>query len=242
MLIYAAINEIMRAVPSISKYRKNEQQGYSFRGIDDIYNALNEHLAMSRVFVTSEVLTHEREERATQRGGALIYSIITVKFTFHAQDGSSVTSTIIGEGMDSGDKASNKAMSTAYKYAFLQLFCIPTEDPKDSENDSHEVKAKADAYIYKPAKNYVESGQDSQDEKQWLNLLDKDGNVRKDKRHLIEGEIDLKKLAARFKINKKESEYLQKLTSGVIASTHSEAQYLQDPRPYDHNNDDGLPF
>jgi hypothetical protein len=85
-------------------------------------------------------------------------------------------------------------------------------------------------------------GQESQDERQWLNLLDKEGNVRKDKRHLIDGEIDLKKLSSRFKINKKENEYLQKLISGVISSSYSETDYAQDPRPYNYNTEDGLPF
>jgi len=180
MLIYKAINEIMKSVPSISKYRKNEQQGYNFRGIDDIYNALNEHLAMNGVFVTSEVLSHQREERETQRGGILIYSILHVKFTFYATDGSFIQSTMIGEGMDSGDKSSNKAMSTAYKYAFMQLFCIPTEDSKDSEIDSHEVKPKTVDYDNKLSKSYNDrapQGKYEGDTREWLNVLDRDGRL-----------------------------------------------------------------
>jgi hypothetical protein len=62
-----------------------------------------------------------------------------MRFQFFADDGSSVSVTTIGEGMDSGDKSSNKAMSAALKYALVQMFCIPTADDKDSENDSHEV-------------------------------------------------------------------------------------------------------
>jgi hypothetical protein len=142
MNIYQSINAIMKHVPSIGKDRKNQQQGYNFRGIDDMYNALNPLLAEHGVFATSEVLNTEREERQTKSGGTLFYSILTVKFTFFATDGSSVTSTMIGEGMDSADKASNKAMSTAYKYALMQLFCIPTEDVKDTEYQTHEVAPK----------------------------------------------------------------------------------------------------
>jgi hypothetical protein len=142
MNIYQSINAIMKHVPSIGKDRKNQQQGYNFRGIDDMYNALNPLLAEHGVFATSEVLNTEREERQTKSGGTLFYSILTVKFTFFATDGSSVTSTMIGEGMDSADKASNKAMSTAYKYALMQLFCIPTEDVKDAEYQTHEVAPK----------------------------------------------------------------------------------------------------
>jgi hypothetical protein len=142
MNIYESINAIMRNIPSIAKDKKNTQQGYNFRGIDDMYNALNPHLAEHGVFATSEVLHTEREERTTKNGGTLLYSILTVKFTFYATDGTFVTSTMIGEAMDNGDKASNKAMSTAYKYALMQLFCIPTADVKDTEYETHEVAPK----------------------------------------------------------------------------------------------------
>jgi hypothetical protein len=68
----------------------------------------------------------------------LIYSICTIKYTFYAEDGSSVSATVIGEGMDSGDKATNKAMSIAFKYACFQVFCIPTEEMKDPDADTPE--------------------------------------------------------------------------------------------------------
>src|SRR5690606_30131319 len=84
----------------------------------------------------------EREERQTQKGGALIYSVIDVKFTFYAEDGSSVSSIIKGEAMDSGDKATNKAISTALKYALMQMFLIPTEEKIDTEYESPEPISK----------------------------------------------------------------------------------------------------
>lgn len=65
-----------------------------------------------------------------------------MKFTAYAEDGSSVSSVTIGEAMDSGDKSMNKAMSTAYKYALMQIFCIPTADDKDTETHTHEVASK----------------------------------------------------------------------------------------------------
>ena len=67
----------------------------------------------------------------SQKGGTLIYSICRIKYTFYAEDGSNVSAVVIGEGMDSGDKATNKAMSIAFKYACFQVFCIPTEEMKD---------------------------------------------------------------------------------------------------------------
>lgn len=133
----------MEEVEPIAKARKNDSQGYKFRGIDDIYNELNPHLAKNGVFFCPEIVSKEREERTTKSGGALIYTVLVVAFTVYAIDGSFVKLVTIGEAMDSGDKSANKAMSAAYKYAMMQLFCIPTEDEKDTENHSPEPTPKA---------------------------------------------------------------------------------------------------
>jgi len=139
LAIYDRINLIMKEVGGIEKDRNNASQGYKFRGIDDVYLKLQPLLAKYGVFTTLEVIDEQRTERLTKTGTALTYSILKIRYDFWATDGSKVSCTVIGEGMDSGDKASNKAMSVAQKYAFLQIFSIPTEDPKDPENDSHDV-------------------------------------------------------------------------------------------------------
>ncbi|MGA2223866.1 MAG: ERF family protein [Syntrophobacteraceae bacterium] len=117
--------------------RAGRSQGYQFRGIDDIYNALNAALSEHEVFAVPKVLDIKREERASKGGGTLLYTILTVQYTFFAADGSFFECITIGEAMDSGDKSCNKAMSAAQKYAFLQVFSIPTEEPKDSENATY---------------------------------------------------------------------------------------------------------
>lgn len=142
--IFKKINSILQEVDAIGKNKKNEQQNYKFRGIDDMYNALHPLFAIHGVFITSDILTSKREERQTKSGGNLIYTIVTCKFTFYAEDGSNVSSTLEGEAMDSGDKSTNKAMSTALKYALMQMFLIPTEEQLDTEYKSPEVKAKKD--------------------------------------------------------------------------------------------------
>lgn len=141
-LIFQTINNVLKEVGAIGKDKKNTQQGYSFRGIDDLYNELHGLFAKHGLFFTSELVGSLREERTSKSGGATIYSIIDIKFTFYALDGSSVSSVMRGEAMDSGDKASNKAASAALKYALLQLFMIPTEEEKDTECQSPEVKPK----------------------------------------------------------------------------------------------------
>lgn len=137
--IYSAMSAIMKAVTAIEKDRRNQTQGYNFRGIDDVYNVLHDVMANNGVFCLPSVIADRHEERTNAKGTTLIYRVITMKYTFVAYDGSSVEAIAIGEGMDSGDKAANKAMSAAQKYALLQTFLIPTEDDKDSENDSHSI-------------------------------------------------------------------------------------------------------
>lgn len=135
--IFEAISKVMADVGAVGKNDKNPQQGYKYRSIDKVMNALNPALIKHNVFVTPEVLEQTREERNTSKGGVLIYSVCKVKYTFYTTDGSSVTAIVIGEAMDSGDKATNKAMSAAFKYACFQTFCIPTEEMIDTERDSH---------------------------------------------------------------------------------------------------------
>lgn len=142
-MIHEKIIAILADADAIAKDRKNQQQGFNFRGIDDVYNALHPILAKHGVFSTTEVIAERTEERQTKSGGNLIYRILTVKFTFYAADGSHVESVMIGEGMDSGDKASNKAMAIAHKYALLQLLAIPTEDAKDPDAETHHVVARS---------------------------------------------------------------------------------------------------
>lgn len=136
--IYKAISSVMGEIPFIAK-KRNGALNYSFRGIDDLYNSLQRSLVKHGVFCTPEVLEEKRTERPSKSGGVLFFTTLKVKYTFYAEDGSNIFCTVYGEAMDSSDKSTNKAMSAAHKYALIQLFCIPTEEPKDTENDNHEV-------------------------------------------------------------------------------------------------------
>ena len=140
MNIYQSIAAVMTDIGAVGKNSKNQQQGFMFRGIDAVMNALSPALIKNKVFVVPEIIDQTREERQSSKGGNLIYSICKVKYTFYAEDGSSICAVVIGEGMDSGDKATNKAMSIAFKYACFQVFCIPTEEMQDPDAECHEVK------------------------------------------------------------------------------------------------------
>jgi len=142
MNIFETINAVMADIGAVGKTSKNQQQGFMFRGIDAVMNALAPALVKNKCFVVPEILDQTREERQSSKGGTLLYSICKIRYTFYAEDGSSISATVIGEGMDSGDKATNKAMSIAFKYACFQVFCIPTEEMQDPDAECHEVKGK----------------------------------------------------------------------------------------------------
>ena len=145
--IYQAIIGVMADIGAIGKDKKNAQQGFKYRGVDDVMNALQPVMVQHGLFVVPEIIDQKREERKTNRGGNLIYSVCTVRYTFYAKDGSSVQCVVVGEGMDSGDKATNKAMSIAFKYACLQVFCIPTEEMKDPDAEVHTVAPREEPKI-----------------------------------------------------------------------------------------------
>lgn len=137
--IYPAIMKVMEEIGVIGKTRKNPQQGYNFRGIDDVLNNLQPALLRAKVFVVPRMIDVHREEKPTKQGGILNYTTVKCEYDFcSAEDGSKITASTYGEGMDTSDKSTNKAMSAALKYAIIQTFAIPTEELLDSERDHNE--------------------------------------------------------------------------------------------------------
>ena len=130
---------ISKQIGAIEKNRDNLGQKYKFRGIDDVFFAVNPIFAEHGVLCVPKVLSSIREEHTSKSGTTLLYTFLTVQFTFYAPDGSSIEVVTVGEGMDSGDKSAYKALSGAMKYAILQLFCIPTEEAKDPETENHDL-------------------------------------------------------------------------------------------------------
>lgn len=146
MEVYKAISAVQEELSAmgIAKNSKNQQQGFMFRGIDAVYNALAPLLAKHKLCILPRCLSRECTERTTAKGGVIFYVNVHAEFDFvSAIDGSKHIVAMFGEAMDSGDKATNKAMSTAYKYAAFQAFCIPTEETAgDADAETHQVAPK----------------------------------------------------------------------------------------------------
>lgn len=131
--IHSALASILGEVSAIGKNQKNLQQGFMFRGIDDVMNELHTLFGKYKVFVVPEVVDYTVTEKTTQKGSIIYYTRTKVMFHFTAEDGSEVVTTNVGEAMDSTDKGMNKTMSCALKYALMQLFMIPTKDIEDPD-------------------------------------------------------------------------------------------------------------
>lgn len=142
--VYAAIRSVMTDVSKvgIAKNNRNVAQNFNFRGIDDVYNAISPALAKAGLVILPSVVDRHVIERTNSKGTVIFFVTLTVDYSFvSAEDGSRHVVRAYGEAMDSGDKATNKAMSAAYKYACFQTFCIPTEGDNDADATTHEVVA-----------------------------------------------------------------------------------------------------
>ena len=138
-LIFEKISKIMAEILPVEKLKENRTQGFKFRGIDDVYNAVHTPMANNGVFSTSKINSMELGEKKTT-SSTMQTVLLNLTYYFWAQDGSNVSLDVIGYAFDTGDKAFNKAMSVGHKYALLQLFCIPTADI-DPDAESHQIIA-----------------------------------------------------------------------------------------------------
>lgn len=139
---------ILAELPAIGKDSRNEQQGFMFRSHDAVLNALNPLMAKWGVFVVPNVLERVTDKRATARGGTMYEVNLHVQFTFYGPDGDSIVASAWGEGTDSGDKSTNKAMTMAFKNVLAQAFAVSTAETIDTD-------ARTDEMTFDPARTYL---------------------------------------------------------------------------------------
>jgi hypothetical protein len=142
--IYAALSAVMGEVSSVSKDERNAGQGFNFRGIDAVVNAVGPALRKFGVIVVPRVQSCEYSTiEIGEKRKATAHVRVIVEYVFYAPDGSSISCTTAGEAMDGGDKATAKAMSVAFRIALLQALALPTSEPDPD----------ASSYERSPAKN-----------------------------------------------------------------------------------------
>lgn len=146
--IYKKMSDVMKEIGYVGKDQKNAAQGFKFRGIDQFVNALYPALVKHGVFMVPRCV-QERSElktvvRSSGKEGIDKHVNIMMEYDFFAEDGSKVTAgPVPAEGLDSGDKATNKALSAALKYALIQTFSVPTEDMAEADLESPTIGSKS---------------------------------------------------------------------------------------------------
>jgi hypothetical protein len=142
--IAQALNEIMKAVGGIAKKDKNTAQGFNFRGIDSVVNAVSPALQKFGVVVIPSVEEYEYQTVEIGRNRTAMGHVrVKVSYTFIGANGDAIKATVVGEAMDSGDKATAKAMSVAFRTALLQSLSLPT-DEVDPDAHSYERSSAED--------------------------------------------------------------------------------------------------
>lgn len=136
--IFEALNNVKTAIGAVRKSERNVNQNFLFRGIDAVVNAAAPELNRNGVIVTPEVLEHvyETVEVGAQKKPTG-HVVLAVKYTFWGPQGDSVSSVVLAEALDAGDKGCAKAMSVAYRIALLQTLNLPTDEP-DPDSESFE--------------------------------------------------------------------------------------------------------
>ncbi len=164
--IYGAMCDLHADIDGLTKGDYNQMQRFNFRGIDAVYNYIHEKMSKYRVFSVPTFLRDlGTEERTTRAGGLIIIRRYEIKYTFYTDDGSSVEAVVIGEAQDTGDKASNKCLAIAHKYAIIQVFDIPTEEQKDPDAEAVELAPQLapleeNAEKLEGAKKYIKEAED----------------------------------------------------------------------------------
>jgi len=133
--------EVMKEVQGLAKRDKNTSQGFNFRGIDAVMNVVGPALRKHGGFITPTVTDVSTSVAPTKSGGSLNICRLQVTYSVYGSEGDPIVGTVAAEAMDSGDKATAKAMSVAYRTFLLQLLCLPTDEP-DPDTYSYELAGK----------------------------------------------------------------------------------------------------
>ena len=137
------IHQLMAAVMAdmvpVGKDQENRQQGFKFRGIEQVIAAVRAAMIKHGVYFVPSVLARETETRATGGGKPMNVVHLWMKYTFYGPSGDSVEAQAWGEGADLADKATSKAMSMALKYALVETFCVVGEHLEDSDAAGEEA-------------------------------------------------------------------------------------------------------
>jgi hypothetical protein len=129
-----AWSAVMADIRSIAKSERNKQQGFNFRGIDTVVDAVGPILRDHGVIVYPTAEDIRLSEYDTKTGTHMFSAIVKMAYTVRGPAGDEFRGSTYGEASDAGDKAVSKAQSVAYRVFLLQGLTIPTGDPEPDES------------------------------------------------------------------------------------------------------------
>jgi len=133
-----AWNAVMNDVQAIKKGERNQAQGFNFRGVDTVVNAVGPLLRKHGVTVIPTPVDIQFYDYATSRGTAMRNATVKMHYTIRGPGGDTIDGGgAFGEASDAGDKSVSKAQSVAERVFLLQALMIPTDEP-DPDSESHE--------------------------------------------------------------------------------------------------------
>lgn len=210
-MIYKSIANVMGKVEAVVKSHFNREQNYKFRSIDDVYNACNKAMSEEKIIIAQKyfIISNDLNKILNKYNQETLVRSVVIQgdYKIFAKDGSFIEISTIGEAIDRSDKAFNKAMSQAFKYALFQVFMIPTEEEKDTEFSNISI----------PENNYEkDKNKTNEDKKPTAKRLEVDVKVMEEVKN-IEG---LKKM------NLPEKEEKQMI--GKVVNYASQVEYAMD--------------
>lgn len=126
--VVEAMLAAMADVQAVGKEQRNTEQGYNFRGIDAVVNAVGPAFRNHGILPIPLKSTANYRDVLTSRDKPSRECTVTVTYRFYGPAGDYIDAEVPGESMDFGDKGTAKAMSVAYRICLLQSLCIPTDD------------------------------------------------------------------------------------------------------------------
>lgn len=133
MKVHEALSAVMADVQAVGKNDVNKQQGWSFRGVDAVVNAVGPALRKHGVTVVPKMISCDRRDVPVSEKKSAHECVVEVEYRIIGPEGDELAGTSVGESIDYGDKATAQAMSVAYRTWWLQLLCVPTDEPDPDE-------------------------------------------------------------------------------------------------------------
>lgn len=151
--IVVLMGQAMAKLRAVEKDRRFDGPGgFNFRGIDATVNACGPVFReLGIVGPVPELLDITHDLVQTGKGREMHRVRVKVQYEFVGPAGDRLPVVVPGEAIDTGDKATAKAMSVAMRIALLQTLCLPTQepDPDDFVDGRSELDYARDALVEK---------------------------------------------------------------------------------------------